>query len=184
MDINTSLGAGYGNLPKPGAGYAATAGDDEDALGAAESSRFVPSSIILDKVSGGKPMPIRQVTDRSAPPRNPALARWLTIGSWLHRGAWAVSGLCLFAFTVIVSTPILVPLITFGNCFTGGFAEWLEFTTVALRMSATPGLVAAGSAVTAVGLDRGCKELKRRGEHDPKQGSEMRIIEEMMKSAS
>lgn len=165
MDANTSMGSGIARQPSEGLPI--------------EAMRLIPPSLTLDQ---SRHKPLRSFTDKSASQSGINFERWLKVCHWSGLVAWGICTLAAFAFIVIASTPVLLPLLTFGNCFSGGWHEWVEFTRQALRMSLPAGIGAAMAGGLAYGLGRARTELKRRAALSRQGGSDLRMIEGLIQS--
>ncbi len=52
--------------------------------------------------------------------------------------SWALSAVSFLIFAILFLQPILLPIFTFGAVFSGGFGDWVEFTTTILKVSLFP----------------------------------------------
>lgn len=76
---------------------------------------------------------------RKAPAKNEADPAQMLKMARIARGfGWVLSGLAFFIFIIMVLQPILLPLFTFGACFSGGFGEWMDFSFAVLKVSLIP----------------------------------------------
>lgn len=144
------------------------------------SIRISPQSAASDS---NVALGFRHITEKSSTPKTVPMDVLLKVGNIAHWVAWGVCGLAAFAFVVVVLTPILLPMLTFGACFACGLQEWREFSMTAIRMSVTPALISAVAAVAAFVIKHGSVVLQRRLEEARRQGSELRSLEELMKKA-
>lgn len=164
--------------PKPGLSSMIKAQPGEQNLPG--SIRISPQSAALDN---NVALGFRHITDKSSSPKTVPMDIWPKVGNIAHWVAWGVCGLAAFAFVVVVLTPILLPVLTFGACFSCGLQEWREFSMTAIRMSITPAVISAVAAASAFVIKQGSLVLQRRLEEAKRRGSELRSLEELMKNA-
>ena len=63
---------------------------------------------------------------------------------------WILGAVSLFVFGIMAVQPILLPLCTFGMCFSNGWAEWMEFTRAIFKMSLFPASI--GAVLVGIGF--------------------------------
>lgn len=138
----------------------------------------VQAAPAVDKNAAKK---LRFITDKSAQSMPTGLTTWINACRIAQIVGWAASGLSSFAFLVILSTPILLPILTFGTC---GLGEWKEFAATAIQMSFYPGITAVLSAGLGLGAKRMLENLHRRFDEELKQNQELRMLEDLLKPST
>lgn len=144
MDVNTSgLSTGgyrgghyYG--ASGGAAPAATTGEDgaeEPTVRVNRPAQFGSDSLVGVQLARKGPTKSEMSPDQA-----------LKVARIIRAFGVCLGGLSCFAFLTIFLQPILLPLFTFGACFTGGFNEWLQFSFEALKVSVIPLVVGLVSA--------------------------------------
>lgn len=143
------------------------------------SIRITPPSLPRDGSSLGKRG--RSITEKATSPQGSTA----TIGFKVCRGAeivcWATAGLSAFTFAIMVVTPILVPLLSFGSIFSEGWNEWLDFTMTAWKMSVNPALLGVIAVALAFSLRKGKVALESRLSAENEKGYELRRLEGLIK---
>lgn len=171
MDLRSPYGNTYSGLP---------GGASEGGAAGSEPVRVMPTPASFDKISSAS-QPFRRFVKEKSTPRTARLRQLLKLFSGLRLMAWGVFGIAAFAFGVLISTPLLMPLITFGGCFACGWSEWENYTMTAVGMSFTPGIIALISAVIAFACQRARRTVQNLL---PRQeDNELRGLEELLRSS-
>ncbi len=153
MDVSTgNLGTnGYrSNAYGGGRSIGSSGGDDHDRY-ATTSSRSLKFG---DSLLVGAPL-ARKVTPKTQVDPKQTL-KWLELGRTI---CYSLAAVATFVFGIMALQPILLPLFTFGMCFSGGFAEWMEFSGAVLKISLVPAVIALGCGWTGYFVQRKAKAL-------------------------
>lgn len=159
MDVNTNGlstggyrgGSYYGGGGVPSSG--ALGEDASDKFFAAPAARKVQFGDSLV----GAALP-RRTNERVPTPMDPEQA--LKTAQIVRVASWGIAGLSLFIFAIMFLQPILLPLFTFGACFSGGFGEWLEFSYAVLKASMVPAAITIAFGWIGYFAHRKAKELE------------------------
>ncbi len=151
MNVGGSFGGNYGGYRGGGSsqyGGGRSAGQ-RDQMHAPRPA--MPYGDLLNVASLGRREPL---ADRSSPEQ--------TIDRFKkgRNACWVLGAISLFAFSIMAAQPVLLPLCTFGMCFSNGWSDWLEFTTSILKMSLFP--ASLGALFVGVGFfcDQSLKEIE------------------------
>jgi hypothetical protein len=145
MDVNTSgLSTGgyrgghyYGGPGSAAPAAAATTGEEGAAeqplLRTGRPTQFGDSLIGLELA-------------RKAPAKSEFTPDQVLKAARITRGVCCgIAAVSSFAFLTIFLQPVLLPLFTFGACFSGGFSEWLQFSFEVLKVSVVPLVIGIAS---------------------------------------
>lgn len=130
MNVGGSFGGGYGGYrPMEPSSYGASSSGatQKDSFEARRQSMPYGDSLIVSSLGR------RESKQSEAHPEQTA--------DRLKKGriaCWVLGAISLFVFSLLAVQPILLPLCTFGMCFSNGWAEWVEFTTSIFKMSLFP----------------------------------------------
>ncbi len=109
-----------------------------------------------DSLLVGAPLPRKATPKTDVDPKQ--TLKWLQMSRTI---CFSLAAVATFVFGIMALQPILLPLFTFGMCFSGGFAEWLEFSGAVLKISMIPALIALGCGWTGYFIHRKAKQLSQ-----------------------
>ncbi len=94
---------------------------------------------------------------------------------------WILGAISLFVFGIMAVQPILLPLCTFGMCFSNGWAEWMEFTRAIFKMSLFP--AALGAVLVGIGFfcDNSLKGIQSQLDQKEKSKLSPDLMDQMLK---